>query len=94
VLAAPLKIHFTTEVRPELARCIALVAPDGTRAWPGLSSDSEIRDIEFEPIFKESATYKVISLALMADTYLAVLCKTVVGKKSGPFLHLSLDHKA
>jgi uncharacterized protein YfaS (alpha-2-macroglobulin family) len=59
VPVAPIKVHFTTEIRPELARRIALVAPDGTRTWPNLGSDSDVRDIEFEPIFKESATYRV-----------------------------------
>src|SRR5215472_1889718 len=67
VPVAPIKVHFTAEIRPELARRIALVAPDGTRAWPKLDSDSDVQDIEFEPVFKESATYRVELPATLTD---------------------------
>ena len=67
VPVAPIKVHFTAEIRPELARRIALVAPDGTRARPKLDSDSDVQDIEFEPVFKESVTYRVELPANMTD---------------------------
>src|SRR6266851_958745 len=67
VPVAPIKIHFTAEIRPDLARRVALVAPDGTRTAPKLASDSDVQDVEFDPVFKESVTYRVELPANLTD---------------------------
>ena len=59
VPVAPIKVHFSAEIHPDIARQIALVAPDGTRAALKMDGDNDVRDVEFEPVFKESANYRV-----------------------------------
>ncbi|HUA34669.1 MAG TPA: MG2 domain-containing protein [Candidatus Binataceae bacterium] len=58
----PITVHFTDNITTDLARKIALVAPDGARIAPKISDDNtnETSDVDFEPPFKESTAYKVV----------------------------------
>src|SRR5579885_1692649 len=55
----PVRVYFTGAISRELARQIALVAPDGTRSAPKIEEGGEISSIEFAPPFKESSQYTI-----------------------------------
>jgi uncharacterized protein YfaS (alpha-2-macroglobulin family) len=59
VPVAPIKVHFSAEIHPEVASQIELIAPDGTRIAPKFDSNIDVQAIEFEPVFKESTEYRV-----------------------------------
>ncbi len=56
----PIQLHFTAEVTRDLAKQIALIAPDGTRVAPVIDDNSgDVKDLKFPAPFAESATYKI-----------------------------------
>ena len=59
----PMSIWFSEPIGIALAKQIALVAPDGSRSAPAISSDDQgnplISEVTFRAPFKESAQYKI-----------------------------------
>ncbi|HTR61458.1 MAG TPA: MG2 domain-containing protein, partial [Candidatus Binataceae bacterium] len=56
----PITVNFTADISADLARSIALVAPDGTRVAPKLEDTDQINSIQFPGPFKELTQYKVV----------------------------------
>jgi len=56
----PIQLHLTSEIAGDLARQIALIAPDGTRIVPKIEdTGGEVKDLNFPAPFAESAIYKI-----------------------------------